>query len=287
MSFNLKQFEQVLSVPRIANIHYFEFVPGYNTGADRHPHRELIYVDYGRVEIEAEGYSGFLESKQLIIHKEDETHALHCPDDMPVNVAVIGFECHCPELDGFSQTPITLTQQLQPLLSDIMLKSRSMFLPPYDLPGTQDMKRRSDQPFGTEQQLKNLIELFLIQLIQNSGVTDHEESIVTKTNNVGEYLDQNFRENLKLDDLCFLFNTNKTTLCSRFRETYGCTITSYVNRLKIEEAKRLLRQEKHSVSQISQQLCFSSVHYFSRMFKQYTGMSPKKYVDTIKSKLNI
>ncbi|MBQ6829961.1 MAG: helix-turn-helix transcriptional regulator [Clostridia bacterium] len=287
MSFQLKQFEQVLDVPRIANIHYFEFLPNFDTGADRHPHRELIYVDYGRVEIESDNYRGVLLPKQLIIHKENEMHALRCPDDTPVNVAVIGFECHCPELDVFSQMPISLPQQMQPLLSDIMLKSRSMFLPPYDLPGIRDMKRRSDQPFGTEQQLKIMIELLLIQLIQNSGVTDHEEAIITKTNNVGEYLDQNFRENLKLDDLCFLFNTNKTTLCSRFRQTYGCTITSYVNRLKIEEAKRLLRQEKHSVSQISQQLSFSSVHYFSRMFKQYTGLSPKKYVDTIKSKLNI
>ncbi len=287
MSFNLKQFEQVLDVPRIANIHYFEFVPSFNTGLDRHAHRELIYVDYGRVEIEAEGYQGSLEPKQLIIHKENEPHVLRCPDDMPVNVAVIGFECHCSELDLFSKAPVTLPQQLQPLLSDIMLKSRSMFLPPYDIPGIKDMKRRSDQPFGTEQQLKIMIELLLIQLIQSSGVTAREEPVVIKTNNVGEYLDKNFRENLKLDDLCFLFNTNKTTLCSRFRQTYGCTITSYVNRLKIEEAKRLLRQEKHSVSQISQQLSFSSVHYFSRMFKQYTGMSPKKYVDTIKSKLNI
>lgn len=287
MDFVLKQFDLVLDVPRIANIHYFEFVSNYDTGPDKHPFRELIYVDYGSVIVEAENYVGPLQSKQLVIHKANEIHTLRCTDEGPANVVVLGFECHCPDLDVFSEQPFQLESEMQSLLSDIVLKGRTAFLPPFDMPRLRDMKKRSDPPFGTDQQLKLSIELFMIQLIQSIGTRKQDENLDSRTNNVGEYLDQNFRENFQLDDLCFLFNTNKTTLCSRFRETYGCTITAYVNRLKIEEAKRLLRHEKYTVSQISQQLSFSSVHYFSRIFKQYTGMSPKKYIDTIKAKLDM
>lgn len=56
--------------------------------------------------------------------------------------------------------------------------------------------------------------------------------------------------------------------------------------LKINEAKRLLREKDLSLTQIAGQLGFASVHYLSRMFKNYENMSPTEYMNTIKSKLD-
>jgi len=52
---------------------------------------------------------------------------------------------------------------------------------------------------------------------------------------------------------------------------------AYFISLKIEEAKRLLSETPMNVTEISQMLGFSSVHYFSRLFKSKTGMTPTEY----------
>lgn len=90
---------------------------------------------------------------------------------------------------------------------------------------------------------------------------------------------------MSLSELCFLFGTNKTTLCSKFRAVYGETVISYINKLKIKEAKKLLRKGEYNFTEISAIVGFSSVHYFSRIFKQYENQSPTSYIKTIKSRL--
>ena len=85
----------------------------------------------------------------------------------------------------------------------------------------------------------------------------------------------------------FLFGFNKTTLCQSFKSKYGCTIFNYVIKLKIKEAKALLRTDNLSITEISEHLGFESVHYFCRSFKKNTGVSPTEYSRMIRAKLSI
>ena len=55
-----------------------------------------------------------------------------------------------------------------------------------------------------------------------------------------------------------------------------CAIDYYLN-LKISEAKKLIRTEKYTISQISDMLMFSCIHHFSRSFKRFTGITPSEY----------
>lgn len=57
--------------------------------------------------------------------------------------------------------------------------------------------------------------------------------------------------------------------------------------LRIKKAKALLRKNELSVTEISDKLGFSSIHYFCRIFKKMTGNSPKNYIKTIRSRLEI
>ena len=107
----------------------------------------------------------------------------------------------------------------------------------------------------------------------------------SKTHEIYEYLSKNYRETVTLEELSFLFGTNKTTLCKSFKNSFGTTVVSYVNDLKIKEARRLIRDGAASITEISETLGFSSVHYFSRLFKKRVGISPKEYIKTLKAKL--
>lgn len=288
MEFKLKRFKEALEVSKIANIHYFEFTNQYHTFKDRHSFRELLYVDSGYILAEGENYSGIVKENQLLIHKADEIHSLTCPDRDASSVIIIGFECHSPELDIFSSRPMTLTDAQKKLLTEIIKEGRSVFLPPYDVPNQRDMKKRKEYPYGADQMIKLKMETLFIELIRdtkNVAIEENTEITDAKIQEIYRYLNENFRGKIRLSELCFLFGTNKTTLCNSFRASSGETVISYINKLKIKEAKKLMREGNLNLTEISATVGFSSVHYFSRIFKQYENQSPTNYIKTIKSRL--
>ena len=290
MEYKLKKFEHVIHIDKIANIHYFEFTSEYHTLMDRHGFRELIYVDSGYIEVKADNYEGIVKKGEVIVHRENETHSISCPLDTAPNVIIIGFSCESPELDRFSAVPTVLSETLQRLLTDVIKEGRSVFLPPYDVPNVPDMKKRQDYPFGADQMIQLKLETFFIELIRMytaESYTSHEPGDGLKMQEIHRYIEENFRKRIHLEELCFLYNTNKTTLCAGFKEEYGKTVLEYINGLRIKEVKRLLREENYNLTQIAAMVGFSSVHYLSRIFKQYEHQSPSAYSKSIKAKLMI
>ena len=289
MEFKLKSFKNVISVSKIANIHYFEFTNKYHTFKDCHGFCELVYVDNGEIQIDSDGYTGELSQNQIIIHKALEKHSLTCLDDVAPNVIIIGFECKSDILPEYSSRPITLTKECIRLLTDVVKEGRSVFLPPYDIPNLRDMKKRKDYPFGADQMIKLKLETFFIEMIRscepdtsNSEMSDMD----TKTADIHKYICENFKEKINLDELCFLYSTNKTSVCKNFKAAYGDTVINFINKLKVKEAKKMLREDKYTLTQIASALNISSVHYLSRMFKSHVGVSPLEYIKTIKAKLD-
>jgi AraC-like DNA-binding protein len=291
MEYKLLPFDLPLRVSRIANVHYFEFTRQYHTFDDAHNFCELLYVDRGSISVHAENYSGILSDNQLLIHRPNEKHSLECNDTICPNVAILGFEADAEALEFFSHSPVTLQPRHKNLFSRIMVEGMNVFSPPYDVPYTLEMKKREDAPFGSEQMLQICLETFLITLVRDFhttvAVTQGRTSPNTKLSDIYDYISQHYTERFSLDDICFLFGTNKTTLCQSFKEEYGITVLNYINQLKIKDAKTFLREQKLSITEISETLGFSSIHYFCRLFKKHTNMSPKEYVSSIKSRLNL
>ena len=290
MDFKLKRFKKYIEVSRIANIHYFEFTRQYYTAMDSHEFRELIYVDTGSVYIEAEDFCGTLERNMMIIHKSGESHSLSCPEGDAPNVIIIGFECKTEELDAFSKAPVVLTAEQQRLLTDVVREGRLVFKGPYDIPNLKDMKKRKTCPFGADQMIKLKLETLFIDLIRSAETESddvHIKSNDPKLQEIHSYIERNYKEKITLDELCFLFGTNKTSLCNDFKSAYGDTVIGYINKLKIKQAKKLMREGNYNLTEIASMLRFSSIHYFSRMFKKHENISPTEYINTIKSHLDI
>lgn len=288
MEYKLKNFITPVTVSRIANLHYFEFINEYHTIDASHNFCELLYVDSGDVTVSSDNYKGELFDNQIIIHRPNEMHSLSCNENIAPNVIIIGFECLCPELEVFSRIPVTLTTEQKKMLADVMKEGMSVYTPPFDLPNVLDMVKREEFPFGADQMIKLKLEAFLISLIRGSKDIQmsskneiHEQS---RLGAIHQYITENYTEKILLDNICFIFGTNKTTLCQDFKNEYKTTILNYINSLKIKEAKALLRENKLSVTEISEKLGFNSIHYFCRLFKKITGHTPKEYAKSIRSK---
>lgn len=287
MEFKLQSFSTPLRVTRIANIHYFEFTHQYHTESDSHNFCELLHVDQGSLRVTSENYSGILTDNQLIIHRPNERHFLECSESGSPNVVIIGFECSAPELARFSTGPITLQPAHRNMLSRILTEGMAVYEPPYDIP-TFEMKKRASFPFGADQMMQIHLESFLISLIReypNSQAPYSACSVGTgKISDIYDYISEHYTEKLTLHDLCFIFGTNKTSLCRNFKDTYGDTVLNHINNLRIRSAKARLREQNQSITQISEELGFTSIHYFCRLFKKETGLTPKEYMHIAKTK---
>lgn len=90
------------------------------------------------------------------------------------------------------------------------------------------------------------------------------------------YINVHFSENIHLDNLSKKLNINKTYLCKIFKKETHVSITEYINQCRVTEAKFLLQNKNISLSEIAYLLGFNDYSYFSRVFKKFTGTSPKQ-----------
>ncbi|MBQ8551701.1 MAG: helix-turn-helix transcriptional regulator [Clostridia bacterium] len=291
MEFHVNKFEQVLNVTGIANLHYFEFTPQYQTIEDHHNFFELVYVDKGAITVDAENYSGMLSDNQLLIHRPNEVHSLTCLEGVAPNVIIIGFECDSTALNIFSSAPVTLKPSQKKMLADLLKEGMSVYAPPYNMPYTKRMHKRDVIPFGADQLLKIKLEMFLILLLRGASRVDSPAAEAAPETGgiagVHRYVCEHYNQKITLEQLCLLFGTNKTTLCDEFRVAYGDTIFNYINHLRVKEAKALMREGKYLITDISARVGFSSIHYFCRVFKRIVGQPPKDYMNSIKANLDM
>ena len=92
-----------------------------------------------------------------------------------------------------------------------------------------------------------------------------------------QYLQKHINKNFRLDDLCRAIGINKSYLCRKFKEAEGVTVLHYLQGLRVDAAKNLLRYSNQDLSSIAAYLCFPSQSRFGAVFKQFTGITPKKY----------
>jgi AraC-like DNA-binding protein len=83
-----------------------------------------------------------------------------------------------------------------------------------------------------------------------------------------------------LSELAIIASMSETKLKQLFKQTFGDTIYNYYQKARMEEAAFLLKQAKHSVSEVGYELGFSNLSHFSRLFEKQYGITPKKFSST-------
>lgn len=91
------------------------------------------------------------------------------------------------------------------------------------------------------------------------------------------YMQENLGTRLSLQSVAQYTGYSISHLSKLFREQTGMSPLSYFNKLKIEEAQRLLRTSNLSITQISHSLGIDDAYYFSRLFHKQVGCSPSEY----------
>lgn len=123
--------------------------------------------------------------------------------------------------------------------------------------------------------------LSLIMLIAKNSVTPAREAGDPIARAI-EYISQNFSSDITIDEIAGASMISKYHFCREFKKKHGITVMEYVLQTRLIMAKTLLRKSSMSISLVSEECGFCSPSYFSRVFKESTGVSPLRYRKKIK-----
>lgn len=276
-----------LEIDGIYTVHYFEYTSSYTFAGETHDFWEFLYVDKGSVRVTAGDKEYDLGRGQIIFHHPGEFHALAANGVAAPNLVVVSFRCNSPAMEFFRGRLTSLGAEERVLLARIVNESRSIFSTALNDPTTHSMLRKEEIPFGSEQLLVAAIEELLIRLVRqgNSFPAIRQappRQMERRTQHIIEYLEQRLDQSLTIPQICRDNLIGRAQLERSFREQTGGGVIDYFSKLKIDAARRMIREGQLNITQISSQLGFSSVHYFSRRFKALTGMTPSEYARSVK-----
>ncbi len=117
---------------------------------------------------------------------------------------------------------------------------------------------------------------------QNEPQSSHHDEVVLEAQ---LWLQENLSGSISIAALADHLGLSNRTLNRRFRSATGLSPLAYLQRLRMAEARDLLRHSNLSVSEISWQVGLNDTSYFSKLFREQAGMSPLKYRGAVRGKL--
>lgn len=259
-----------------------------NEGGESHAAWEFLHLEQGALNVLVDGELYHLQPGQLILYPPHSFHSIAFSQD-----AVFDIVCFTASGNGlweFSGNILTPRRQQLVMLSQIIALGKQQFVLPAKGTNIRGMSLRQDVPAWQLQKLSALLTLFLINLYESDAAEQRLiKPIPSNTNNyrkeqlqvLTDYLKSNLSCNLTLEQISAACSISIPSLHKLCRSQCGCGPITYFISLKLGAAKRLMQESSLNFSQIAAQLGFSSVHYFSRLFKAKTGMSPSQYARSI------
>ena len=278
-----------ISIQSLVTVHYFEFAPSFTEQFEQHDFWELVYIDKGEILIKTNSDAVALQQGNMYLHKPEELHMLQGINSKSANVLIVSFVYEGEHLNCLSGHKIAVKEDLLHYLYTIIQEASWAFSLPFNDPFMKELTPIDCAVFGSEQMVVNSLEMFLIgevrietqsqfkmPLIREEVITD---PVVLK---IISFLRENIGQKITLADVCEKFKYSQANLSKRFRRICNSSIMNYHTILKINEAKRLIRETDYTFSEIAQLLAFCDAQHFSNCFRRVTNMSPMEYYKSVR-----
>ena len=291
MTYTSVHLDNTIEIRDLVTIHYFEYSSDFTFSGESHDFWEFLCVDKGIVEAEAAGIPYTLSRGDILFHKPNEFHKLAANRHIAPNLVVISFHCHSPAMEFFKDKRFVIDDAERQLLGMLIQEAQHVFLEPLNNPYQTRMHKNPDAPQGGEQMIRMYLELFLLHLMRRHQKECRPlkgtETVRRKTDEdsysrIVEYMQQNISRSLTLEQISREMLIGKSHLQQLIRRYHNCGAIALFSRLKIDEARQLIRNNQMNFTEIADHLGYSSIHYFSRQFKNITGMTPSEYSSSIK-----
>ena len=230
-----------------------------------HSYMEVFYFESGNGFFECDGDKVEVGAGDCIVVSEGKRHLQYSADATPLvyfSFAVTNVffpeigKANCVSTSGYEY----VSAEKCPKVSDFVMMCNS------------ELESKNANGIAAATAYFKLLIIYLMRVI-NPQVKEKTDGFSQEVKN---YLENNFAENITLNMLCKKFFVNKSTLLHAFKRDNGTSPLHYLNLIRIENAKKLLANGC-SVTESAIKSGFSNPVYFAEMFKKVNAITPSTF----------
>ena len=226
---------------------------------------ELLYVDDGQVHSVADGQELLLEQGDLVLYGPEQWHMQYAAEEQTPRIVTIGFWARGLQWDRLCNRRFRLGRETAGLLQMILEAQK---------------RENMDKVFG----LLTLLVLELQDMAQTERSEDQrkvsgEHTIIARAQ---QYVQAQVMEKLTVPVVAAGVGVSASYLTALFHKHLAVSPGAYIRRIKLQQSKQMIREGKMNFTEIYENLQYSTVHHFSRQFKQMFGMTPTEYAKRVR-----
>lgn len=270
----------VVDIKELIALEYLDFDGKYKDYCEAHDFWELCFIQKGELTLLADGEEIPLCEHEIYLISPGRQHS-YKSENADTLAYVICFESQSQSLRALAGLCFKAKDMQLRCMETIICEATNTF----ETNQSDHLQVIESPNFGGQQAIMSQLEYLLICMLREVSLQKNASVIFISDNDfyagITEVLLEYFKENiggrLSLDQICRKINYSRSFICKTFKEQTGETLIACFNRMKVEEAERLLRETELSVAQVAQELGFSDSKYFNTIFKKQTGITPAVY----------
>lgn len=258
-----------LRLGEVYTIFYREEESGFLFKGEKHSMYELTYVDRGALHCVVDGNGYLLRQGQMMVFGPEQWHMQYTDLDTPARFLTVSF-------DLGSERPLPLTDRIFPLSSEDAVFPRQL------------VREAETNDVYSGDAIRCNLKLLLVSVLrggdgakkrlQTPASLHNENTMVSRTL---QYVADHVYEKLSVESVAKEVGISASHLTALFHRQMQISPGEYIRRVKLEESKCLIREGNLNFSQIAAALKYSTIHHFSRQFKDNFGISPSEYAKSL------
>ena len=252
---------------------YQEREQGFLFSGESHPMYELTYVDQGSLHSVVDGKDTLLQKGDLVVYGPNQWHMHYADIDVAPRYVTLTFD-----LAGGNLTPL-LSRKLTASQHTVTLLQRML----------REQEAEIADDFSNDVILSHLNLLLLLLLrdaaspkqsrLQTSNAIHSENEIIRQAQ---QYITAHIREKLSVPLVARQVDVSPSYLTALFHKNLQISPGEYIRRIKLQESKQMIRENNLNFTEIAAALQYSTVHHFSRQFKEKFGITPTEYAKSVR-----
>ena len=268
---NTLRVDHQLRVEGIYTFFYQEKEQGFLFSGESHPMTELTYVDQGELHSVVDGQDLLLKQGDLVIYGPNQWHMQYANIGVAPRFVTISFDLSGVKLAPLLNRKFAAPQSVVMLLQSMLREQERMDVYSNDIILSQlnilllMLHREAAAPRAGKLQASNAV---------------HSENEIIRQ--AQQYISTHIREKLSVPLVARQVDVSPSYLTALFHKNLQISPGEYIRRIKLQESKQMIRENNLNFTEIAAELQYSTVHHFSRQFKDKFGITPTEYAKSVR-----
>ncbi len=266
----ITSLKSTLNVKEVLGDYYVVRGSNYNFPGEVLDFWEITYVDDGTLLTSIEGHEYELNSQEIIFYAPGQEHKQRTTTTCSYLTIVFDMDISKEHADLLKNRVFKVNQKGVDILSWFNKSSK-------------------EYTSLTPVILTSAVQIFIVSILEEDKNLINKP-ILTKMQQkydnelLGEialYIQENIYSPINVEDICQRFSLSRSSIQTLFTKNLNTSPKQYISDLKFAKAKQMIKESTYSISEIARICGFSSIHYFSRVFKEKYGVTPTSYAKSI------